>query len=108
MNQIKFNCFATFLDENVKLTEKFAENSIQSRMITSFEGLNSLIVAPITTRQGFVVTEGCLNVIDEYIAQENHLIVFKDYNIWLFIDDRLDLSEGVKVSVDVKDGECMQ
>lgn len=64
--------------------------------------LNSLIDTPFTTRQGFFVTEGCQDVVDKYFAQENHLILFRDYNVWLFINDRLRLLDNVWVNIRIR------
>lgn len=74
----------------MKLAKELSERSIQSRFITSSEDINRIISPSSSVRQGFVVYEGCYDVVDEVMARENQLLLFKDYNIWLFIDDEAD------------------
>lgn len=80
----------------LQISLKFSDSSIQSRFITSFGNIANIVDTPNTTRQGFVVSERCPDV-HEIFAQENHLILFKNNNVWLFVDD-LSLADEILVN----------
>lgn len=82
--------------EQVKFMKELSKQSIQARVISSLGDDIKLMKAPSTTRQGFVVLEGCYEVFDKLISRENHLFLFKDYNLWLFIDDDVDFNIEVR------------
>lgn len=60
----------------------------QSRFVQKFERIVRLIDTPQRTIQGFAVDFSCNNT-DKIFHHEDHGIIFKDYNVWLFIDNDL-------------------
>lgn len=64
---------------------------IQSRFISVFNMIEILIDTPLNTIQGFIVNLKC-EQFSEIFQHENHGIIFKDNNLWLFIDDDTDKS----------------
>lgn len=72
----------------IKISMAFSEKTFQSRFVQKFERIVRLIDTPQHTIQGFAVDFSCNNT-DKIFHHEDHGIIFKDNNFWLFIDDYL-------------------
>lgn len=78
-------------DENMKILTAMSNAGIQSRFISEFNMIEMLIDTPANTIQGFIVNLKCAPAhVNGIFYQEDHGIVFKDNNLWLFIDDDRD------------------
>ena len=77
-----------------------SQQNVQSRFIVEFEEINLLIGTPNNTIQGFVVNMDCERF-EEIFDEGDQSIIFRDNNLWLFINDNIDLEEiDTRVSTD--------
>lgn len=73
---------------------------MQSRFLVEFEDIKLLIDTPNNTIQGFVVNLDC-EIFEGIFNGGDQSIIFRDNNLWLFIDDNIDLDEiDARVSTD--------
>lgn len=73
----------------MRILTAMSNAGIQSRFISEFNMIKILIDTPANTKQGFIVNLKCAHI-NGIFYQEDHGIVFKDNNLWLFIDDDTD------------------
>lgn len=63
----------------------------QSRFITEFNAIKSLIDTPNNTMQGFIVNLKCKRM-EEIFHNNDHEFIFRDRNLWLFIDNSIEIN----------------
>lgn len=85
-----------FVGENVKIHRALSNADIQSRFIAKFEEIPQLVDTPNHTVQGFVVYKKCEHI-KAIFVQPEHGVIFKNNNIWLFIDNdaTIELNESI-------------
>lgn len=79
-----------------------SRQNVQSRFVVEFDNFKMLIDTPNNTVQGFAVNMKC-DRFETVFNEDDHAILFRDNNLWLFIDDNteLDIDEAETiVSVD--------
>lgn len=82
------SCFSAA--ENARISVELSKQNQQSRFITVFDEMQSVFGTPINnTIQGFVVNMKCPQFVDIFYEQR---ITYRDYNLWLFIDDSIEAS----------------
>lgn len=69
---------------------ELSKQSIQSRFITPFFKPKRLIDTPNNTIQGFISDLKC-NGMKNIFQNDDHWIIFKDRNLWLFIDNTIEM-----------------
>lgn len=69
---------------------------MQSRFIAEFEMIKLLIDTPNNTVQGFIINMKC-DGFEKIFNEKDQAIVFRDNNLWLFIDNTvsLDINETI-------------
>ncbi|XP_031622981.1 uncharacterized protein LOC116340566 [Contarinia nasturtii] len=82
-------CFSP--SDNAKISIELSKLSIQSRFLRSFDANSQLIDTPIQTVQGFIVNKYC-DHIKMILLRDDHGVIFKNNNLWLFIDNDAGLS----------------
>lgn len=69
-----------------------SQQNVQSRFIVDLEKIETLIDTPNNTIQGFVVNMNC-DRFEEIFDGGDQAITLLNNNLWLFIDNRIDLEE---------------
>lgn len=64
---------------------------MQSRFITDFTRKQPIIDTPMHSFEGYVVDLACPNI-ELVFGTEDHGLIFKNNNLWLFIDNNYDRS----------------
>lgn len=82
-------CIST--GDNAAISLALSAANIQSRFIGDFEAMARLIDTPNHTVQGFIVNKNC-DHFETIFIRDDHGIIFKNNNLWLFIDDEPDLT----------------
>lgn len=73
----------------MQISVAMSNAGMQTRIISDLNMIEMLIDTPEHTIQGFIVNLKCENI-DEIFLHGDHRIIFKDNNLWLFIDDDVD------------------
>lgn len=80
------------LGENARISTALSEQNIQSRFMIEFDTNDHLVDTPNHTIQGFIVNMLCDDHIDLKFPDDDRRIIFRDNNLWLFVDNNIDLS----------------
>lgn len=73
-------------DENAEISYALSMANIQSRFMGDFEIMPRFVDTPNHTIQGFVVNMKCI-YIETIFSRDDHGVIFKNNNLWLFIDN---------------------
>lgn len=79
------------IGENLKIAKALAQADIQSRFITDFSRQEPIVDTPMHSFEGYVADLLCNNI-EQIFNNEDHGFIFKNNNLWLFIDNIVDRS----------------
>lgn len=80
----------SLIGQNARISLTLSRENIQSRFIGELMEMPYNADTPNHTVQGFVVNKMCDPPVSIFF-REDHEILFKDNNLWLFIDNSPDL-----------------
>lgn len=85
-------CKSLLLGENLRISMALSKQNMQSRfIIDEFDKIRQLVDTPNNTIQGFIVNMDCYQIASIF-PEVDHGTVFRDNNLWLFVDNNIDSS----------------
>lgn len=90
LKKLSFRCI--LLGENARISIALSKQKIQSRFMIEFDTIDQLVDTPNHTIQGFIVNMLCDDQIDLKFPDDDRRIIFRDSNLWLFVDNNIDSS----------------
>lgn len=76
--------------DRVKIAQAFMRADIQSRFVVDFMRPVQVIDTPMHSFEGYVADLQCESVERIFANTKNHGNIFKNNNLWLFIDNNVE------------------